>query len=66
MSAVVAALLASITIDAAGTTFPAHGAIIVIFVIAGSSTFVAMVCAVLLPKHRPVCTPPVADAAEAA
>lgn len=66
MSAVVAALLASITIEAAGATFPAHGAIIVIFVIAGSSTFVATLCAVLLPKHQPVRTTPVVDAIEAA
>ncbi|MFD6855863.1 MFS transporter [Rhodococcus sp. NPDC060086] len=66
MSAVVAALLTSITLEAAGGTFPAHGAIIVIFVIAGASTFMATLCAVFLPKHRPVHTTSVVDATEGA
>lgn len=50
MSAVVAALLTGLTTEAAGRVFPAHGAFIAMFVIAGSATLLATLAAVLLPK----------------
>lgn len=52
MSAVVAALLTGLTVELAGRSFPSHGAIVAMFVIAGGSTFLATLAAVFLPKQR--------------
>lgn len=50
MSAVVAALLTGITVEAAGQTFPGHGAFVAMFAIASGGAVVATLAAVLLPK----------------
>ena len=55
MSAVVAALLTGLTVEASGRIFPAHGAFVAMFAIAGGATLLATLAAVLLPKasvHR--------------
>ncbi len=54
MSAVVAALLTGLTVELAGRSFPAHGAIVAMFAIAGAATFMATLAAVFLPKQRPL------------
>lgn len=62
MSAVVAALVAALTVDVAGTIFPSHNAFVAMFAIAGAATFSATLAAVFLPKHRPTPTANVANA----
>jgi len=56
MSAVVAALVAGLTMEAAGTVFPAHSSFVAMFGIAGAATFSASLAAMFLPRHRPSTT----------
>ncbi|MDV2474378.1 MFS transporter [Rhodococcus zopfii] len=62
MSAVVAALLTGITVEAAGHTFPGHGAFVAMFGVAGAATLLATLAGVFLPRAarariEPVTTP---------
>ncbi|WP_246097786.1 MFS transporter [Rhodococcus spelaei] len=50
MSAVVAALLTGVTVEAAGHVFPAHGAFVAMFAVAGVATLLATLAAGFLPK----------------
>ncbi|MFF0818458.1 MFS transporter [Rhodococcus sp. NPDC003318] len=59
MSAVVAALLTSITVEVAGHAFPAHGAFTAMFAIAAVGALVATLAAVFLPKPPVPRTAPV-------
>lgn len=62
MSAVVAALLTGLTVELGGRAFPAHGAIVAMFAIAGAATFLATLAAMFLPKQRPAQPSPVGPA----
>ncbi|WP_068154981.1 MFS transporter [Rhodococcus phenolicus] len=62
MSAVVAALLTGITVEAAGHTFPGHAAFVAMFAVAGAATLLATLAGVFLPRParariEPVTTP---------
>ncbi|GAA4473734.1 MFS transporter [Rhodococcus olei] len=50
MSAVVAALLTGLTIEAGGRVFPAHGAFVAMFAIGAAAALLATLAAVFLPK----------------
>ncbi|MGN0122220.1 MAG: MFS transporter [Rhodococcus sp. (in: high G+C Gram-positive bacteria)] len=56
MSAVVAALVAGLTMEVAGTVFPAHSAFVAMFGIAGAATFSASLAAMFLPRQQPSTT----------